>query len=325
LTALRYAFRNGFGTHEYEARARRHFHQIVEKDELLELPVEILRRIIDFGLQDTDFDKSFEFSKRCLDRFGSCGSILFEGVNLRHISISQLQYLVDRRDFIWCYLSNKVCDTLSLCMSEMVKHCQRFESEHRDLCDLQNEYRRVVSDYETAKQVQLDLISRISSLEASLVSIQESQSSAEDRLNLLESASATKSDLQTNYVTKSDLESNYATKSELQTNYVTKSDATNLELRCVSKSYVEEELNFLKKVICRFVLIPDSPLNGIIHRLTMECGGNVHDRGVITITANRPVNDSPNWAAKNIADLEADSSFLAPMRTTCGFVMISSA
>jgi hypothetical protein len=287
LTALRYAFARGFGTHEYEARARRRFPQLVGKGELIELPIEILRRIIDVGLQDTDFNKLFNFLRRCLNRFGSCGSILFEGVNLRHFSVSQLQELIDRRDFIWCYLSNKVCDTLSLCMSEMAKHCQRFESEHRDLNDLRSEYRRVVSDYELLKRDQDELLLHLSSVETSLASLPTFQSSVTVRLDLLESGSATKSEIGMNYALKSDVEMNYVTKSELQSNYVTKSEANNLEFRCASKSYVEEELNLLKKVIRKFVLIPDSPLNGIIHHLTMECGGTVHDRGVITITANK--------------------------------------
>jgi hypothetical protein len=138
---------------------------------------------------------------------------------------------------------------------------------------------------------------------------------------------ALKGDLQANYATvatvtkfavRADLESNYATKSELakyaltvdlETNYATKSDATSLEQRCASRAYVEEQLNHLKRVTGGFPLIPGCPLKGIIHHLTLECGWNVHDRGVVSITADRPYSDNPGFAAKNIADLEADSHF----------------
>jgi hypothetical protein len=41
----------------------------------------------------------------------------------------------------------------------------------------------------------------------------------------------------------------------------------------------------------------------------LEAGGNVHDRGVVAITADRPVNVLSCWTAKNIADLEANSGF----------------
>jgi hypothetical protein len=115
--------------------------------------------------------------------------------------------------------------------------------------------------------------------------------------------------LATNYAKKSDLESNYAKKSVLQSTYVTRSDANSLEQRCASKAYVEEELKFLKRVTGSFPLITGSPLKGIIHHLTMEFGGNVHDRGVVAITADRPARNSADCAAKNIADLEADSGF----------------
>jgi hypothetical protein len=388
LTALRYAFQRNYRTEEYEARAHRRFRQILDRDELLEFSVSILRRIVDVGLQDTEFDALYEFLKRCLDRFGSCGSILFQGVSLRHFSVSQVQELLDRRDFIWCYLCESVCDTLSLCMSEMVKHQTRFETEHRELRNLQAEYRRVSSEYESLKRNHTDVFSRLSSFEASVVSLQTFQSSATGRLDLLESEGArkseveakyalksyvatnyaakselqtnyltkseagatyvlksyvdtncaTKSELQQNYLTKSEAGSNYplksyvdancatkselqqnyltksegranyalksyvdancATKSDLQKNYLTKSEAASLESRCASKSYV---VDLLKRVTGTFIPIPDFPLKGIIHHLTAECGGNVDDRGVVAITADRPCSSSASDAAKNIA------------------------
>jgi hypothetical protein len=90
---------------------------------------------------------------------------------------------------------------------------------------------------------------------------------------------------------------------------VTRSPANTLEARCASKAYVEEKLNFLKRVTGSFPPIPGSPLNGIIHHLTLECGGNVDDRGIVSITAERVASGSPGYAAKNIADLEANSYF----------------
>jgi hypothetical protein len=54
---------------------------------------------------------------------------------------------------------------------------------------------------------------------------------------------------------------------------------------------------------------PSSPLKGIIAHLAQKCGGNVHDRGVVNITADRPYDGDSSHAAKNIADLTADSCF----------------
>jgi hypothetical protein len=135
----------------------------------------------------------------------------------------------------------------------------------------------------------------------------------------LETNYATKAELRSNYLTKSDgqivyakksdLDTNYATKADLRANYLTKSDANTLELRCASKAYVDQELNILRTLIGKFPLIAGSPLKGIINHLTLEFGGNVHDRGVVAITADRPCSSHPIHAAKNIADLEADSFF----------------
>jgi hypothetical protein len=115
--------------------------------------------------------------------------------------------------------------------------------------------------------------------------------------------------METNYPNRSELETNYAKTSELQADYVTRADANSLEQRCASKASVDEELHCLRRVTRSFPPITGSPLKGIIHHLTLECGGNVADRGIVSITADRPCNDRRYNAAKNIADLEANSYF----------------
>jgi hypothetical protein len=48
---------------------------------------------------------------------------------------------------------------------------------------------------------------------------------------------------------------------------------------------------------------------GIVSCLTERCNGNVHDRGVVSVTANRVYNNDPTYAPKNVVDLENDSFF----------------
>jgi hypothetical protein len=57
------------------------------------------------------------------------------------------------------------------------------------------------------------------------------------------------------------------------------------------------------------VFASTSPLLGIILHLSERCGGNVHDHQLATITANRLINDLPSIAAKNAAELTANSYF----------------
>jgi hypothetical protein len=47
-------------------------------------------------------------------------------------------------------------------------------------------------------------------------------------------------------------------------------------------------------------------LDGIISYLTKTVGGNVHDRGIVTITSKSVAEDCPNHVPKNLADLTSD-------------------
>jgi hypothetical protein len=47
----------------------------------------------------------------------------------------------------------------------------------------------------------------------------------------------------------------------------------------------------------------ETPLSGILSYLTDRHGGNVHDLGIVEITADKPYDDDPDYAAKNVADI----------------------
>jgi hypothetical protein len=49
-----------------------------------------------------------------------------------------------------------------------------------------------------------------------------------------------------------------------------------------------------------------APFNGVISYLRAKCGGNVHDRGVVEITASSVLD---GWNPQNAADLGHDSYF----------------
>jgi hypothetical protein len=58
-------------------------------------------------------------------------------------------------------------------------------------------------------------------------------------------------------------------------------------------------------------MAPERPLHGIISYLTRRHGGNVHDQGIVTITASSmDSNDhGEDYSARNVADLKLESSF----------------
>jgi hypothetical protein len=56
-----------------------------------------------------------------------------------------------------------------------------------------------------------------------------------------------------------------------------------------------------------FIPSSTAPLNGIIAYLTERCGGNVHNRDVVSITASS--NGGPRYLETNVADLTSDNDF----------------
>jgi hypothetical protein len=55
-------------------------------------------------------------------------------------------------------------------------------------------------------------------------------------------------------------------------------------------------------------------LDGIIAHLTRECGGNVHDRGVVDVRSLRLYKNQREWAGKKVVDLAEDSAFWSAHR-----------
>jgi hypothetical protein len=78
---------------------------------------------------------------------------------------------------------------------------------------------------------------------------------------------------------------------------------------------------FTQRLIETLILAsPESPLEGIISYLTRRFGGNVHDRGIVVVTGNDPMTNGAVRAAKNAADLYADSYFYSmnlPNQSLC--------
>jgi hypothetical protein len=58
-----------------------------------------------------------------------------------------------------------------------------------------------------------------------------------------------------------------------------------------------------------FPFEPSSPLAGIIGYRTARCGGNVHECGLVNLTANRPGSENLTYSPQNVADFAIDSVF----------------
>jgi hypothetical protein len=73
----------------------------------------------------------------------------------------------------------------------------------------------------------------------------------------------------------------------------------------------------------RIVFTPDPHLpldGGLISYLSEQCGGNVHDKQIVQVSASSTARNSPACAAKNLVDLKADSLYVsrdAPNQWIC--------
>jgi hypothetical protein len=65
----------------------------------------------------------------------------------------------------------------------------------------------------------------------------------------------------------------------------------------------------LKEV--EFPLKTAGSVDGIISYLTLKHGGNVHDKGIVTITSKSVYDDDPRWALRHVADLTSSSEFIS--------------
>jgi hypothetical protein len=75
-----------------------------------------------------------------------------------------------------------------------------------------------------------------------------------------------------------------------------------------SPSFEIMTLSVYRGLCARLVLVPDDPVGGVIEILTEQCQGNVHDCGVVLITAKSVAHNSES---KTIAELTNNKSFFS--------------
>ena len=80
--------------------------------------------------------------------------------------------------------------------------------------------------------------------------------------------------------------------------------ATEAERVLMSEVQGEKSLGEIKTLHELMPTVRTDPLNGIIAQLTRECGGNVHDKGLVEVTSSSCV---PGTAAANVVELETNS------------------
>jgi hypothetical protein len=84
---------------------------------------------------------------------------------------------------------------------------------------------------------------------------------------------------------------------------------TQSELTSLRNEMTEMQRFSVKQFVRAFQFSNSDSMNGIVGFLTGECGGNVHDKGIVTAIASGILNNDQSYHPKFIADLETDTRF----------------
>jgi TPR repeat protein len=107
-------------TSALETELRSHLVELVDDPSLCDLPLPLLTRVFQFpNTSDRPtFLRFFQFFLRCLDRYGSEGSVLLRGLDFRQMTHEDLSVLKSRRDFTWASMADSLGDAFITVLSD---------------------------------------------------------------------------------------------------------------------------------------------------------------------------------------------------------------
>jgi hypothetical protein len=151
VSTLLLDLKHGSDTSLIESRIRTNFDSLFDAEKLMELPLNVLCRIIDLESRFI-----FDFLMKCLSHFGSPASILFRDLDASRLSLEQFDRLERHNRFVWSFLgdmkSKSICSIVSECriqdrkIEKLIEENQRLHSEISHLnCDLVSSHERFES------------------------------------------------------------------------------------------------------------------------------------------------------------------------------------
>jgi hypothetical protein len=336
ICELLFRFDHRLDTSELESRLRGDFVKFVNDNQLIEVPVSILSRIVDFSIYGPNsFESVFEFCVRYFKEHGASASQIFRTLKVSELSKEHLICLCSLKDLHWCFLSESV----GLTIVELVTHLRsvgpRLELQSKLIADAEDGIRRARDELDLVKQqltgelenlknafdhAECEHTKRLANVEeqnetltakvseqGKIITAQETRiADIERRFLSLESRNG----VQESAILSLEGEiGKLAATAAAQDKTITSQNGELVQMK--------EEITMLKKMSVRHfppsvkkVGTLDVP-DGIIGHLTKEYNGNVHDLGIVELTAGSFENE-PRAAGgflKSVADLETHSTF----------------
>jgi hypothetical protein len=127
ITKLLFEMKHGLNTEEVENELRKRFKNIIEDERLLTFSISVLERIV--NLEGIESSVIFKFLIKCLDKYGTAGSILFRCFDISQLSFEELLILENRRDFSWLFVSEYLNRSLFFVVGEMNRLLHKFKRQ----------------------------------------------------------------------------------------------------------------------------------------------------------------------------------------------------
>jgi hypothetical protein len=281
LPAIQSLTRRGQATGELEARLRSDFLDYLEDPLLFQLPPNLLRRVIDFPSRNGPALRAvFRFVLHYIDRIGKSGGLLLSGLDLTQLDSEDFESLRCRSDSLLYFIS----DSPGRTMISTIERLRRLE----EAASPQGVFEVLHNAFE----------SNLSSLSRRCEENAQRLSSLNLNHNQLEGqVSANHRDISELAERLSLIERDWSTVKSLLLNG---RDLTSAGRR------ISDAINHVRTSEIPFQ--EEHPLNGIVSYLSKQCGGNVSDMNIVTITCDLPFPAADRRPAE-IADLEGPSYF----------------
>jgi hypothetical protein len=156
IRVLKRSIGRGVNTANLENLVRRNFDAFVHEDELADLPIPVLTRVVNY---DIDFDALLRFLMNCLERQGQLASVLFRGVDIGRLTFDQIQRLSRAGTFFWGFVNQSVADVINGLANEVVRQRVLADVAVAERAQIQNQ-RAAIAAAEQAYQERVDHLER---------------------------------------------------------------------------------------------------------------------------------------------------------------------
>jgi hypothetical protein len=153
-------------TSQREAELSETFPDYVHDDRLLDLPVELLSRVVRFPPESEriQFRQVLDFCLKVVDKRGPNASVLLLHLDPRALTTDDMEMIHQHRDFRWQFLGESIHETMNVLVNCIVQGRQLIAEEHARLSELQAQYQDLVGSADSKLHALEDTVAQLRAL-----------------------------------------------------------------------------------------------------------------------------------------------------------------